>query len=161
MKKIIYLLVLSISITSCSETYVKGDDLERKEGIFTFNGEKYNGFGLGITTKNKVRELVKIKNGVPVKFEEYDREEGKFEELELNDGTKTYISDMLILSKDCNYEIEYYPNGSVKTKCESLCKDGDLFSVVRNGKKEYFDEEGKITKVEYYENGKKVKKTDE
>jgi hypothetical protein len=156
MKKIIYLFVLSISITSCSETYVKSGDLERKEGIFTFNGEKYNGFGLGITSKNKVRQLLEIKNGVPVKLEEYDREEGKFEELELNDGTKTYISDMLILSTDCNYEIEYYPNGSVKTKCESFCKDGDLFSVVSNGKKEYFDEEGNITKVEYYENNKKV-----
>jgi hypothetical protein len=156
MKKIIYLFVLSISITSCSETYVNGDDLEKKEGIFTFNGEKYNGSALGITRKNKVRELGEIKNGVLVKFEEYDREEGKFEELELNDGTKTYISDMLIFSKDCNYEIEYYPNGSVKTKCESLCKDGNLLSAVSNGKKEYFDEEGNITKVEYYENNKKV-----
>lgn len=155
MKKLIF-IVLSILITSCSETYTKIGDLEKKEGIFTFNGEKYNGFALGITRENKVRELGKIKNGVPIKFEEYATFKGKFEELDLNDGTKTYISDMLIFSKDCNYEIEYYPDGSVKTKCESLCRDGDLVSVVRNGKKEYFDEKGNITKVEYYENGNKV-----
>lgn len=67
MKKLIF-IVLSILITSCSETYTKGGDLEKKEGIITFNVEKYNGFALGITSENKVRELGKIKNGVPIKL---------------------------------------------------------------------------------------------
>lgn len=63
---------------------------------------------------------------------------------------------MLLFSKDCNYINEYYPNGSVKNRCETLCRDGNVVSVVRNGKKEYFDKNGNITKVEYYENGYKV-----
>lgn len=163
MKKIIYLFFGLILLTSCSENYVRLGDLERQDGgIITFNGEKFDGYAVSIwSSKNVIREIYTIKNGIPIKSEEYEKKKGKFEEIELNNGSKTYVSDILIYSKECDFEIYYYPDGSIKRKTQLSCKDGNLFYSERNGKSQEFDEQGNLIKVTYYKSGKKLKKTDE
>ena len=163
MKKIIYLFFGLILLTSCSENYVRQRDLELQDGdILTFNGEKFDGYAVSIwSSKNVIRDIYTIKNGILIKNEVYEKKKGKFEEIELNDGSKTYVSDILIASKECDFEIYYYPDGSIKRKTQLSCKDGNLYSSKRNGKSEEFDEQGNLIKVTYYESGKKVKKTDE
>lgn len=156
MKKIIYLLFLSLLFTSCSETYVNGEMLEQKGNIFTFNGEKFNGYAVGITKKNKVRKLIKLENGRIVDRKEYSTNEGSFDELKLNDGTVSYLSDKILYSLDKNYNIEYYLDGTIKLKAEVKSDEEDNISW--NGKAEYFDEKGNITKTEFYENGEKIEK---
>jgi len=160
MKKIIYLFFGLILLTSCSENYVRQRDLELQDGdILTFNGEKFDGYAVSIwSSKNVIRDIYTIKNGILIKNEVYEKKKGKFEEIELNDGSKTYVSDILIASKECDFEIYYYPDGSIKRKTQLSCKDGNLYSSERNGKSEEFDEQGNLIKVTYYESGKKVKK---
>jgi len=158
MKNYIYLFVLSILFISCSQTYTNVEDLDMNDGKFTFNGEIYEGIGLSMTSKNKVREFIEFKDGMVVSMNERSLDEGNFEEVELENGKKTIISDMIIFERDLKFETMYYPDGSVERKTELSCEGEDLQSCFKNGKSEYYDEQGNVTEVQYYKDNKKINK---
>jgi len=158
MKNYIYLFVLSILFISCSQTYTNVEDLDMNDGKFTFNGEIYEGIGLSMTSKNKVREFIEFKDGMVVSMNERSVDEGNFEEVELENGKKTIISDMIIFERDLKFETMYYPDGSVERKTELSCEGEDLQSCFKNGKSEYYDEQGNVTEVQYYKDNKKINK---
>ena len=158
MRNFIYLLSLSILFISCSQTYTNVRDLDRNDGKFTFNGEIYEGIGLSITSKNKVREFIEFKDGIVVSMNERSVDEGNFEEVELENGIKTMLSDIIVYKRDLKFETSYYPDGSVKRKTELSCEGEELQSCFKNGKSEYYDEQGNVTEVQYYKDNKKVNK---
>jgi len=92
MRNFIYVLSLSILFISCSQTYTNVRDLDMNDGKFSFNGELYEGIGLSMTSKNKVREFIEFKDGKVVSFNEHSVDEGNFEEVELENGMKTKLS---------------------------------------------------------------------
>ena len=158
MKKFIYLFALSILFISCSQTYTNVRDLDMNDGKYTFNGEIYEGIGLSMTSKNKVREFIEFNDGIVVSVNEHSVNKGHFEEVELENGKKTMISDMIIYKRDLKFETTYYPDGSVERKTELSCEGEDLQSCFKNGKSEYYDEQGNVTEVQYYKDNKKVNK---
>jgi antitoxin component YwqK of YwqJK toxin-antitoxin module len=158
MRNYIYLFVLSILLISCSQTYTNVRDLDMNDGKYTFNGEIYEGIGLSMTSKNKVREFIEFNDGIVVSVNEHSVNKGHFEEVELENGKKTMISDMIIYKRDLKFETTYYPDGSVERKTELSCEGEDLQSCFKNGKSEYYDEQGNVTEVQYYKDNKKVNK---
>jgi len=158
MRNFIYLLSLSILFISCSQTYTNVRDLDRNDGKFTFKGEMYEGIGLSMTSKNKVREFIEFKDGEVVSMKEYSVDEGNFEEIELENGEKTMISDMVVFKRDTKFSIWYYPDGSVERKTELSCENNEFLKCKKNGKSEYYDEQGNVTEVQYYKDDKKVNK---
>ena len=67
---------------SCSETYVITKDIDIKDGKAMIDGEVFNGSILRIRTighpsqQNRVYDLTKVKNGVPVYEEGYSYKKG-------------------------------------------------------------------------------------
>ena len=157
MKKIIYSVVLTVLITSCSTTYTDIKKLDREDGKFTLNGELFNGVALSMTSKNRVREYITFTDGKAIEMFEHSVDEGQFEEVELSDGLTTLMSDMIVYERTLKKNTKYYTDGSIKSETEVLC-EGSLLDCERNGKYEEYDELGNITKTQYYENGKKVNK---
>lgn len=164
MKKIIYLILCSILLTSCSETYVSTRDIKVKDGKYVLDGKVFNGSLARIRTighpseQNRVYDLTKVKNGIPVNKEGYHYKKGNFRELKLNTGLKTYVSDLIEFKIDEQFYIEYYTNGKIREKSEITIENGNIETYELNGKSEYFDKEGNLIKVTYYESGKKIKK---
>ena len=153
MKKIIYLLFLTVLITSCSTTFTDQSKLERKDGKFTLNGEVFNGVALKITSKNKVQYQNTYTDGNPIRMTQYSIKEGQFEEVELSDGLTTFISDIILTDFTLKKRTDYYTNGSIKRKIEVLCQ-GSIQNCENNGIYEEYDKLGNVTKLRYFENGK-------
>jgi len=161
MRNFIYLFVLSILISSCTETYVSTRDIDIEDGKYILEGEVFNGSLVRIRTighpseQNRVYDLTKVKNGIPVSKEGYSYDKGNFKELTLNTGLKTYVSDLIEYKMDENFYNEYYSDGKVSSKSEGTIKDGEF---EYNGKTEYFDELGNLIEVEYWKDGERVDK---
>ena len=164
MRNLICLFALSILISSCSETYVSTRDIDFKDGKLVLDGEVFNGSLVRIRTighaseQNRVYDLTKVKNGIPVSQEGYYYHKGNFKELTLNTGLKTYVSDLIEFKIDENVEIGYHSNGKISFKREITVENGNIETRKYNGKSEYFDPEGELLFSEYWEDGKEVNK---
>lgn len=164
MRNFMYLFALSILISSCSETYVSTRDIDFKDGKLVLEGEVFNGSLVRIRTighaseQNRVYDLTKVKNGIPVSKEGYSYNKGNFKELTLNTGLKTYVSDLIEFKIDENGEIGYHSNGKISFKREITVENGNIETRKYNGKSEYFDIQGDFSYVEYWEDGKQVNK---
>jgi len=165
MKKFIYLFVLSILFISCSETYVSTRDIDFKDGKLVLDGEVFNGSLVRIRTighpseQNRVYDLTKVKNGIPSYREGYSYKKGNFKELTLNTGLKTYVSDLIEFTVEENFLTNYYPDGKIESKREIIVDNNNVMTYEFNGKSEFFDQQGNLIEVVYYEDGKKVQKT--
>lgn len=157
MKNLFYLVGLCVLFTSCSTTYTDVEKLDLKDGLYTFKGELFDGEALSMTRKNKVRQRVSFRDGKPVEMYEHSVDEGIFEEIKLENGETTLMSDLIVSEQDLKRYLTYYPDGSIESKTELLCETGHISECVKNGKSEEYDEQGNITKTEYYENGEKLK----
>ena len=97
MRNFIYLFVLSILISSCTETYVSTRDIDFEDGKYILEGEVFNGSLVRIRTighpseQNRVYDLTKVKNGIPVSKEGYSYDKGNFKELTLNTEIKKHM----------------------------------------------------------------------
>lgn len=101
--------------------------------------------------------MTKVKNGIPVYQEGYSYKKGNFKEVTLNTGLKTYVSDLIEFTLDENFLINYYSDGKIESKREIIVENNNVMNYEFNGKSEYFDQQGGLKDVVYYENGKKVK----
>ena len=157
MKKIVYTLLLSFVFMSCSNEYVDVKSLEEEDNFYTLYGDKFDGVAVTMTSKNIVRDMITFDDGYPIKIEEYSRREGDFEWIDLDNGSKTKLSDVKLVYIDIEIKYRYYDDGSYKQISEMGSENG-LFPWYYNGKTEYFDEEGKLTETVYYEYGEKIDK---
>ena len=157
MKKIVYSLLLSFVFMSCSNEYVDVKSLEEEGNFYTLYGDKFDGVAVSMTSENIVREMITFDDGVVVEFEEYSRSKGDFEWIDLDNGSKTKLSDVKLIYADIDIKYMYYDDGSYQQISEMGSENG-LFPWYLNGKTEKFDEEGKLTETVYYEYGKKIDK---
>ena len=156
MKKIVYSLLLSFVFMSCSNEYVDVKSLEEEDGFYTLYGDKFDGVAVSMTSKNIVREMITFDDGFISSFEEYSRSKGDFEWIDLDNGSKTKLSDVKLGYTDIEINYRYYEDGSYRQISEMGSENG-LFPWYKNGKTEKFYE-GKLTETVYYEYGKKIDK---
>tara|TARA_B110000977_G_scaffold186740_1_gene253054 strand:- start:1135 stop:1641 length:507 start_codon:yes stop_codon:yes gene_type:complete len=160
MKKFI-LLSLSLLILSCGQKYVEQSNLEVSEGIHTLYGEKFDGVSVRLDRKNRVSLLRTYEDGYIMSREQYyNHHEVDFKWVELDNGKNIKISNIKSYYKDFEISYQYYSDGSYRIISENgihPSEDPIMINVVRNGKTEYFDLEGKLTGTEYYKYGELYK----
>ena len=157
MKKLFLVITLILALNSCSENnYVKVESLKLEGNIvYNQNGEKFT--GVGVVTRNRqqlrVKRLMKVKNGDPFEFIEYQWSDDNlnYSEINLSNGLTAYVSDKIVEIITKESITRYYDDGTVYFIKEIYMNENG--KDILNGEAKYYDKNGNLEKTEIYKDG--------
>jgi len=160
-KNSLLILILSINVTiltSCStDIYTTAESLKVDDNKFYLEGEKFTGFVVSTRNRTELRiaRMTKVSDGEPTEMKDYiwDDDKLNYTEIELLNGLKAYVSDVVRRIETMTFKKEFYKDGSIRSLEEYYYNEED---VKVGEKKIVYEKDGKIKSTKIYKDGKLV-----